>query len=485
MSGAYSKEEIERSKSASIKDGAFWAVSLGTGEATVQPFVVGALGGGFGLTVLLTSIPPFIGSLAQFLAAPALTALKKRRLFSTLVLMLQSTTWLCMAYLALSGQPWAALAAVVVFSIYQVFNLLVSPVWNVWMSEIVERAERGQYFALRNKIIVLLQLTVSLLAGWLLLQSFMPLPLLFASIFFVAFASRMASGYFLHQMADRPAPNASLEHGVDLASFITHPSYREERHFSLYITLLLAATYLTSCFYTFYLLQVLHADYLGYFLVIVAAPLAKFLTYPFWGRLNDRHGTRTLLYISGLLVPIGPFIWFLSPNIAVLMFAEFIAGIAWAGFDLATFNYLLSQPDPKVRLTLSSVYNLGRGSGILLGACAALLAYWAWPGGSVALLGGISIFAALFLAGGLLRLLVSLFFLPLFSKSAFERQMQSSQFMFEVLAARPTRDLSRNLVSTSVSGFHSAQSNIDFGRRMASMSFAETLRFWKHPFKKR
>ncbi len=480
MPNPYSKEEINRSKSASIKDGAFWAISLGSGEASVQPFVVGLLNAGLDFTILLTAVPPFIGSLAQFIATPALTHLRSRRLFSTFVLMLQALTWLCMAYLAVSGQPWAALAAVLVFTIYQVFNLLISPVWNVWMSEIVEHAERGYYFALRNRIIVLLQLSVSLIAGWLLLQSYVPIPLLFAGIFFVAFASRMVSGYFLGQMADHPAAVEPHESRLDLKTFITHPSYAEERHFSLYIFLLLTATYLSSCFYAFYLLSVLHVDYFAFFLVILAAPLAKFLTFPYWGRINDRYGTRALLYVSGLLVPLGPLIWFFTQNVGMLIFAEFIAGIAWSGFDLATFNYLLSHPNPGVRLTMSSVYTLGRGAGILLGSLIALLLFTVWPQAGII---GLGFFAAFFLLSALTRLLVSLSFLPLFSKTAFERQMQSNEFMFEVLAMRPTRDLSRNLVSTSVTGLHHAQSSMDFSRRMAQQGFERTVRLLR-PMKK-
>ena len=481
MSDEYSPDEIKRSKDASIKDGAFWALSLGSGEASVPPFIIGLLGAGFDLTVLLSAVPPFIGSVVQFIATPAVTSLRSRRLFSTLVLVLQAFTWLCMAYLAVSGQAWAALAAFVVFTVYNIFNLLVSPLWNVWMSEIVEHAERGAYFAIRNRIIVLLQISITLLAGWLLLQSFLPLPYLFAAIFFVAFASRLLSGFFLSKMADHPTHDAGPQQGIDFRSFLTEPGYAEERHFSLYITLLLAATYLTSCFYAFYLLHTLQADYLAYFLVILAAPLAKFLTYPYWGKINDRYGTRALLYVSGLLVPIGPLIWFFSQNIAVLVFAEFLAGIAWSGFDLATFNYLLSHPDPKVRLTLSSFYNLGRGTGMLLGSLFALFLYLNWPAIGIA---GLTVFAALFLLGSGCRLLVSLFFLPLFSESAFHHQLRSDQFLFEVLAARPTRDMSRNLVSTSVTSLHHAQSSMDFSRRMAEQGLGHTLRLLRHPFRK-
>ncbi len=473
MPVAYSPDEIKKSKSASIKDGAFWAISLGSGEASVQPFVIGLLGAGFDFTVLLTAVPPFIGALAQFIATPSLTQLRSRRLFSTFVLILQAFTWLAMAYLAVSGQTWAAMAAILIYCLYYMFNLLISPVWNVWMSEIVELADRGRYFAIRNRIIVILQVIVSIAVGWLLLQTFAPLSMLFAGIFLLAFTSRLISGHFLYQMADHPHPHG--EHGPRLAlkTFLTHPSFAEERHFSLYISLLLAATYLSSCFYAYYLIQVLHVDYFSYFLIILAAPLAKFITYPYWGKVNDRYGTRALLYVSGLLVPIGPLIWFLSPDVGILMIAEFLAGIAWSGFDLATFNYLLSHPDPGARLTISSVYTLGKGAGILLGSLAALLLFFLWPTWGMA---GLTVFAALFLLSSIGRFIISFSFLPFFSKTAFDRTMQSNQFLLEVLAGRPARDLSSNLVSSSVSGYHQAKSGVDFSRRMAQQGIERTVR---------
>ena len=136
---------------------------------------------------------------------------------------------------------------------------------------------------------------------------------------------------------------------------------------------------------------------------------------------------------------------------------------------------------PGVRLTLSSVYTMGRGAGILLGALGSLLLYTFWPGAALA---GLTVFAALFILSAAGRLLVSLSFLPFFSKSAFERHMQSNEFMFEVLAMRPTRDLSRNLVSTSVTGLHHAQSSMDFSRRMAQQGIERTVRLLR-PMRKR
>ena len=89
---------------------------------------------------------------------------------------------------------------------------------------------------------------------------------------------------------------------------------------------------------------------------------------------------------------------------------------------------------------------------------------------------GLTVFAALFLLSSIGRFIISFSFLPFFSKTAFDRTMQSNQFLLEVLAGRPARDLSSNLVSSSVSGYHQAKSGVDFSRRMAQQGIERTVR---------
>ncbi|MDE1798455.1 MAG: hypothetical protein KGH63_03550, partial [Candidatus Micrarchaeota archaeon] len=65
--GRYSADDIKSTKSTSVKDGAFWAVMVGTGESSMSAFAL-ALGAPGGMVGFIQTFPQFFGSLVQLLS---------------------------------------------------------------------------------------------------------------------------------------------------------------------------------------------------------------------------------------------------------------------------------------------------------------------------------------------------------------------------------------------------------------------------------
>ena len=72
---------------------------------------------------------------------------------------------------------------------------------------------------------------------------------------------------------------------------------------------------------------------------------------------------------TSIIVPITPILWVLSPSpIYLILVPSLIGGIAWAGFDLATVNFIYDNVSKEKRGLASSYFNLMTGIGIALAA---------------------------------------------------------------------------------------------------------------------
>ena len=228
----------------------------------------------------------------------------------------------------------------------------------------------------------------------------------------------------------------------------------ENRRFSLYVGALITATYVASPFFDIYMLTILKMDYTTWSILTIAQTLAKFLLFSYWGRAIDRFGNRAVLFGTGFLIPAVALLWVFDHSFWWLFFAQVFSGLAWSGFELAAFNYNISTPGRSMRTAQSAAYNFAKGfgslGGMLLGG--ALLILWPHSGPLDP-----APFIAIFFISAMARYAASAWFLPRFSPHTFESGMTGNKFLWEVLAAQPTRHLSRSLAYVSEAGLHLAQ----------------------------
>ena len=60
-----------------------------------------------------------------------------------------------------------------------------------------------------------------------------------------------------------------------------------------------------------------------------------------FGALSDRWGPRRVQLITGLLIPLVPWLWGLSRSPWHLVPVEMLSGFLWAGYGLSSFNFLI------------------------------------------------------------------------------------------------------------------------------------------------
>jgi MFS family permease len=87
-----------------------------------------------------------------------------------------------------------------------------------------------------------------------------------------------------------------------------------------------------------------------------------------FGRLSDRWGPGRVQRLTGLLIPVVPALWALSRSPWHLVPTEMASGFLWAGYSLASFNFLLTLIPQDRRARYAALYQIVVTGALALGA---------------------------------------------------------------------------------------------------------------------
>jgi MFS family permease len=157
-------QRIKRALPFSTIEGMAYGGNVGLGEYFTGAYAV-ALGATNTQMALLTSLPNFVGALAQAPSASLARLLGSRKRVVIPFAILQGGMWLptLAAGWVLRDQQAVWLIGFVV--LYTTFGALVTPVWSSIMAEVVPRPLRGHYFGARTRWATLATVVTSLTGG--------------------------------------------------------------------------------------------------------------------------------------------------------------------------------------------------------------------------------------------------------------------------------------------------------------------------------
>jgi MFS family permease len=153
-----------------------------------------------------------------------------------------------------------------------------------------------------------------------------------------------------------------------------------------------------------------------------------------WGRFADKYGNVKTMRISGFLTPIIPLLWFLSAFVVstdhilvYLIVVEAFSGIAWAGFNLASANFVydaVTRQRMAICITYDSITTtFGLMIGGLIGRVIASMKFNFF---------GINAILAVFLIGAIVRLMVHVILNPKFQEVREVKNFVFKEHMSEV-----------------------------------------------------
>jgi len=440
-----SVEEKKRRRSLwySVFDGSAYSVMSSFGEAYISPLAI-ALGASNKQIGFLASFPSLAGSFSQLSGARLTETLKKRKPIILTFVLLQALLWLPIIALLYFVGKFDVFILIAMFTLYAIFRNIVMPAWFSMMGDLVKENERGRYFGTRNFVTGLVAF-VSLLTAGAILHHFNHFTSRvftgFALLFFVAFVARMFSLYFLSRQHEPKYKNPTDR--TQLSKFALQIIGTPFGRFVLYCNMLRFATYIASPFFAVYMLRNLHFSYMQFTFVTAATTISGFLAYAYWGKHSDLFGNRKVLFVTGMLIPAVPLLWMLSGNMFYLMFVESVSGFAWAGFNLASSNYLFDAVPSENRTKYVAFFDLTNGISVFFGSI--LGGYLAQHIKPLIFSSGLLM---LFLISGILRLTVSVCFLPHIKEYRKVRRVSAKKFVWNLINISPTRYFSSDIIAS-------------------------------------
>lgn len=432
-------DRIKKSLHYSIIDGTFAASMIGFGESFLAPFAVFLKATNISLG-LLSSMPLLIGSLSQLYSNRLIRLFRSRKNLVTTAALLQGLMYIPISLVFFFGT--FRISHLIFFAcLYWLFGMILSPAWNSWMGDLVNENERGAYFGMRNKITGFATFS-AYMAGGYILQHFSSTPEMqyigFVTIFSLALCSRIASFFFLRKKYEPPyeVPESAEFSFID---FIRQARFRNYGTFVLYLSLMNACVYMSAPFFTPYMLNDLKLSYSTYTIIIATAIISKLIFMPVWGKASDRFGSRKVLSLSGFLMPLAPFLWVFSGSAWYLMAVQVYAGFVWAGFEIASFNFIFDTTTPQKRATGIAYYNVINGVAIFTGS----------------IIGGLIVrynqlfwsnYLLVFIVSCIIRYMASLIFIPKLREVREVEHIPYSKLFLKVISTTPTIGLVYDLI---------------------------------------
>lgn len=355
---------ISRSLHYSTVEGALTSVSNSVTTTYATPFAL-ALGATNAEIGLLSSVKSLAETFAQVPGA-LLTQYMSRKSVWLLSRILSRAFWIPVILLPFFAFQNAVAFLILLLGLITFFASLDGPAWASLIGDIVPDNIRGRYLGRRNMVAGISGLAATLIAGSFL--SLLGFPLIFsiaamfsivAIVFFVKIYEPPAKTIFhyKHEMSIRP--------GELLTGFRIN---RNLVMFTAFLAALNFSVYIAAPFFAVYMLKNLNISYEVFAMLVAFEALVAIVCQPYWGKLGDRYGERSIMIITGIMACFVPFIWLYVYSPWHIALANLFSAFAWSGFELVTFNFLLAVTPSEKRPQYIANHRLVKGLAVVAGA---------------------------------------------------------------------------------------------------------------------
>ena len=268
-------------------------------------------------------------------------------------------TRLCVLLLGLAPFVFAGPAAVYVAITLKVladgFANLSFPAWTSMTGDVVPLAWRGRYFGTRNIIMGVSNMAAILILGQLITHAASPLGYQLAFVL-AAMAGWSSTFSYSHiRETPREAPSLGMQAYSPAGLWSSLKADPNFAIFALYNGFWNFSLNIAGPFFNIYLVQDLHATAAMVGVTTLVASLTGLPAQRWFGQLNDRWGPRRVQLVTGFLIPSLPLAWIFTTSAWHTIPIQVASGVLWAGFNLASFNFLLSLAPAEQRARYSAL----------------------------------------------------------------------------------------------------------------------------------
>ncbi|MDP2947855.1 MAG: MFS transporter [Nanoarchaeota archaeon] len=387
-------KKIRESLKLSLKEGAASSISSGLGFSYIAPFAI-AMNATSGQIGILNGLINFLPTVAQLKASKLIEKFSVKKIVIGGVTT-QAFLWI-LVFLTIFGFYFKLPAMIWVFiffaSLLYVVNAFIYPAWFLWMGLLVPEKKRGGYFSKRNLITGLFGLIAMLAAAFFLdgmelfgakkEQVFFYTLAGFGVLFLLALLFRIISLKFFKKTYE-PKIKIRKKDYFSYWQFLKRAPQTSFGRFTIFKSFFSIAIGISAPFFELYLLRDLGFSYTWTMMVVVSGTFFQLIFLPLLGKVSDRFGNAKLTKISSGLIFTVPILWMLSYYISdpilirayLLIIPSVVNGFAWAGYNLATTNYIYDSVRKEKRGFCSSYMNATVGLSLFIGAVIGTIIAW-------------------------------------------------------------------------------------------------------------
>lgn len=400
---------VKRNIQNSIKEGAADASKVGFGESYISAFAVKALNANAYQIGLLSSLPLLLGYLSDVFSIDVIEKVKERKKIVSAGMLINALSFIPI-FLSFFVKGYEVPFLIVFVTVYFVSAIFIMPAWISIMGDIINDKIKGRFFGERNKITTFVSF-VALVVGGVLLQNISGISMIYAfgAIFFLAMISKLIGLYYFSKIYE-PVYVSQEFAKFNFIDFLKRLRNTNFGVFVIYTFFFTIAYRVAAPFFVVYMLRDLNFSFIEFTLISASSVIATILSMPVWGKYVDLYGNKKVMAVTALLIPLIPLIWMVSGNLVYLFFIELFSGFVWAGFNLATFNFVFDATSSEKRARAYSYYNVLVGIAVFIGSMTGsyLINFGTMFESSIFLV---------FIVSAILRFLVSIIFIPLIKET--------------------------------------------------------------------
>ncbi len=233
---------------------------------------------------------------------------------------------------------------------------LSDPAWTSLAADVVSEKLRGTYFSRRLFVIGILSM-LAFLSGGFILDLF---PKESQAGFVIVFTTGIILGLLATGIMAKVREPKARSHDLHSFKDFTREWHGDFGWFLLFSCVFNFAYMLSSPFFTAYMLNDLKMSYSLFVIANALSFIAKVFSQSAFGPMTDRDGDKPVAMICVFgtgLIPL-VFLFLHTGNLWLLIPAQILSGIVWAGVELTTFNLLLDVSDKNDRPFQIAEYNV-------------------------------------------------------------------------------------------------------------------------------
>lgn len=369
----------------SLFDGAFAHIYANlTGGIFLPAFAL--LLGANSLQIGLLAAIPFLATVAQLYGSHLVEKSSSRKKPAVLFSLISRLLWLpaiLLIFFMADDTPQLLLSILIIILVFvHIFASLAGVSWLSWMSSLVPVEIRGRFFGLRNSILGIITIIVTISGGlyldWFKLFSEFSLTYAFVILFSIALIASLISSYFLNRKSE---PDTHLPVGLPFKQLFSQAWANYNFKSMLRFALIWAfAVNFATPFFVVYMLNELHFSYTLISIVTIIAALADLAGMGFWGHLTDHHGNRPIMLICAGLGSLMPLLWmFTYMNDFSMLFwipvLHLMGGFIFSGYTLSSVNMVFGIVPRRNNSAYFAMWNSVSGISTALGAVCGGLFY--------------------------------------------------------------------------------------------------------------